>query len=79
MFQELLPLGLLLLSHLLPQILHTSLVRVRDVLSLAVQLSMNFFEECDLFLELLLKFVYFGEILVFVGLQRVYLFLKLCL
>ena len=69
--QELLFLCLFLLSHLFPQILHTSLVSIRDVLFFTIQLGMYFLEESDLFLQLFLKFVYFREIGAFLSLELI--------
>ena len=66
---------LLLFGHLLAQVLHARLVRIRQVLLLALQLGVDFLEEGNLVLELLLQLLDLPHVRVLLCLQSIYLLL----
>ena len=70
---------LLLFGHLLAQVLHARLVRIRQVLLLALQLGVDFPEEGNLVLELLLQLLDLPRVRVLLCLQSVDLLLILAM
>ena len=66
---------LFLFGHLLAQVLHARLVRIRQVLLLALQLGVDFLEEGNLVLELLLQLLDLPHVRVLLCLQSIYLLL----